>query len=205
MSRYFQPCWAYLSRSVSTTSYFGSAGQVSLCGRRGHSPGSRPAAPRAGDSRPDPGAAKPKQAAGLGVCVWWLGVGGGSVPAQMGGEASEQDATSPGAPVNLCPESVTSSRCGSLPGAKNSSFSFESFLVPGCLGPLGLPISYRPTEKKKKRQRESAPRGRALGRPGPLSTSYTPLRKGGARPAARLGLGGGERGGRSDRAKRATP
>ena len=93
------------------------------------------------------------------MCVWWLGAGGGSVPAQMGGEASsELDATSPGAPVNLCPESVTSSRCGSLPGAKNSSFSFESFLVPGCLGPLGLPISCLPTEEKKKKKKHGESR-----------------------------------------------
>ena len=96
------------------------------------------------------------------MCVWWLGAGGGGggVPAQMGGEASsELDATSPGAPVNLCPESVTSSRCGSLPGAKNSSFSFESFLVPGCLGPLGLPISCLPTEEKKKKKKHGESRG----------------------------------------------
>lgn len=90
----------------------------------------------------------------------------GIVPDQMGGEASwEQGALAPGAPVNLCPESVTS-RCGSLTRAKYSSFSFESFLVSG---PLGSPPS-RPTPF----YRESpgwARRGRWLERLGPLSAS----------------------------------
>lgn len=175
MSRYFQPCWAYLSRSVSTTSYFGAAGQVSLCGRRDHSPGSRPAAPLAGDSRRRPGGGAAQ--AGSGVV--------GGVPDQMGGEASsELGAPTPCAPVNLCPESVTSSRCGSLPGAKNSSFSFESFLVPGCLGPPGLSISRRPAEKKR-----GGPQGRAARKARPPSASYTLAQRGSA-PAARLGLGG---------------
>lgn len=151
MSRYFQPRWAYLSRSVSTTSYFGAAGQVSLCGRRGHLPGSRPAASRAGDSRPGPGGGAAPAGGGA--------AGGAGVPGQMGGEASsELGASIPGAPVNLCPESVTSSCCGSLPGVKNSSFSFESFLVSGS---SGSPHPRRPTEKQ-----PGGPRGRAAGKAG---------------------------------------
>lgn len=137
MSRYFQPRWAYLCRSVSTTSYFGAAGQVSLCGRRGHSPGSRPAAPRAGDSRPRPQGGAAQARGGV----------EGDVPGQMGRDASSEMGTStPGTPVNLCPESVTSSCCGSLPSAKNSSFSFESFLVSGS---SRSPRPHRPTEKKR--------------------------------------------------------
>lgn len=170
MSRYFQPRWAYLSRSVSTTSYFGDARQVSLCGRRGHSPGSRPAAPRAGDSRPGPrGGAG--QAGG--------GVGGVGIPSQMGGEASwKLCAPTPGAPLNLCPESVTS-RYGSLPGAKNSSFSFESFLVSGPSGSPHLEPSHR-----EKIGRAAADGWKSRAPCLPPSPSRL-----GARPAARLGGG----------------
>ena len=131
------------------------------------------------------------------MCVWWLGAGGGgSVPAQMGGEASsELDATSPGAPVNLCPESVTSSRCGSLPGAKNSSFSFESFLVPGCLGPLGLPISCLPTEEKKKKKNTERAAGEGARKAGPLvHLLYTLAQRRSApcRPTGAWRRGGGQ-------------
>lgn len=173
MSRYFQPRWAYLCRSVSTTSYFGAAGQVSLCGRRGHSPGSRPAAPRAGDSRPRPRGGAARARGGV----------EGDGPGQRGRDVSPEMGTStPGTPVNLCPESVTSSCCGSLPGAKNSSFSFESFLVSGSSRP---PRPHRPAETK----RGGRPGGK-LERQVPWPPS--PLRKGGAHPAARLG--GGEAG-----------
>ena len=126
---------------------------------------------------PDPGAAQPKQAAGL-----W-----GGVLDQMGGEASsELGAPTPCAPVNLCPESVTSSRCGSLPGAKNSSFSFESFLVPGCLGPPGLPISRRPAEKKR-----GGPQGRAARKARPPVRLLYPCAKGerARRPTGAWGAG----------------
>lgn len=48
--------------------------------RRGHSPGSRPAAPRAGDSRPRPRRRSPSRRRGWG--------GGGGVPGRMGREAA---------------------------------------------------------------------------------------------------------------------
>lgn len=91
-------------------------------------------------------------------------VAGRGSPGQMGGDASSGlGAHTAGAPVNLCPESVTS-RCGSLPRAKNSSFSFESFVVSG---PSGAPHLARPHREKSL----GGPLQRAAGKAGPLPVS----------------------------------
>lgn len=134
---------------------------------------------------PNPGAAQPKRAAGLGA--------EGGVPGQMGPEASELGSASPDAPVNLCPESVTSSCRGSLPGAKNSSFSFESFLVSES---FGSPHPRRPTERKP---------GGALGREAGKAGSPVQLVLVSCAKEERAPPPDGGGGGRSERVRRVTP
>lgn len=102
MSRYFQPRWAYLSPSVSTTSYFGGGGAGFALRTPGPLAGLQDGGSRAADSP-----ARPGRAAGvLGRRVEWGGRTGRLAGARGG-------APHPLTPLNLCPESV-SARCGSL-------------------------------------------------------------------------------------------
>lgn len=85
----------------------GPEAQVSFCGRGGQWPDSRPVAPGSGDSRPRSGRCCPNSRQDWGAH----------------GSRASCLLPAPAAPVNLCPESVTS-RCGSLQEPRILRFSF---------------------------------------------------------------------------------